>query len=1203
LERYEKLPGIDDVNVAAALPAVAAAPAAPPVNPYQEALNLYNIVMKILMMMDNIHDFAKGDRSFQEDWTPYTETFAQIVTPENVTDVIDAFWDEVQNAEMYKPFENKIKCFSQKCATLNPKPKGATSSKGVTIPGAQPQSAQDQLKKDPAYIFQQLVNVFTDVSWKNVLSGIQIKEYSKIQNAMYKIVYKSLLLFYKKLEIDESDVLGQLTDIISKINMFEKKFQEPIKLTPKQKQSSGTADKKQVKQKIVPYWKDKPGQPPSPSPLPENIPQPNLCPDIHNTENKNFLLQVLVHNLNSYIRANLIQTNANTPNINFNNIFRTPYERYFTNQGPAIADFTNEKNLEVNFDATLDRLVQDIGAGFFDYNIFRTNWEKNLLVILSKWGRIKTIQLMKYKEKGSPLSTAMVTLTAHELNQMMNPEPEPESLQQDTYQSWLSYYIKDLDWCNDTIGTTEIVLKNTVLATKKNPVVRVETPATASAVETFETKYGKTRTLLVTSYFDGCLATTSGRFGIEVAKDRDKGFAGFDFSINFSDQSTNKVTYRYSPRDDINQLVRNFGNPDFGQGGTYQEDLVYIDRDTGEILGTTDYSADDNPPVAVEDAEEEGKEEGKEEEEDELPICEVGKDCTLGDGTKCRWKRIDILSISAQKAEEAKKAYELLLKLPPSDSQSPSPSDSQSQSPYFHFVKEPQHNQDYDNTNCFLISKQKCTVKNKGNSTVVASQQSTNDSGSSSDDSGSSSDDSGNSSEHSGSSSDDSGSSSDDSGSSSDDSSNYVSSYDDDPDPDTDVEMDDKPSEDKPDMMKITDHDDFELKYKKGITGSVGKKAEDSLLPQKQNIRHDLRLRASAPAAAGAQQPTPVNSYYDLTDRIKRRDQEHTPNIVKQNEYTQCMDPAFINNIGFFTTLKALGDFAQCKEAYARKCMFISQDSMQFLLGSVIGTMMIKNCAVKKHDYLKDTRYWVSNSLFNKIFSLFYKHNSPEGLLGDIINRQNPAKCTIKWWFYDKPEPIPQNRNYTTAAYMKFLKMYKIKNNNFLNQLNDPVLKKIHNWFPLTYQNLYKIILEGELHRYSLNGVNEDIINLATDNYYDHWPPVAAAPVAHPAPAPVPAGAPVSPPNLAYAAQQNALDGVKETLYTVNQYNIFLMIGTPIPSNTAKNKPGTSPSASPSASPKGGPSKKAKTAGPSKPQPKSKGKAASKPQPKAKPKK
>jgi len=50
----------------------------------------------------------------------------------------------------------------------------------------------------------------------------------------------------------------------------------------------------------------------------------------------------------------------------------------------------------------------------------------------------------------------------------------------------------------------------------------------------------------------------------------------------------------------------------------------------------------------------------------------------------------------------------------------------------------------------------------------------------------------------------------------------------------------------------------------------------------------------------------------------------------------------FADNISFFITLKALGDFTQLLEAKIRNAIFITQDSMQFIIGAFIGTKMLK---------------------------------------------------------------------------------------------------------------------------------------------------------------------------------------------------------------------------------------------------------------------
>ena len=50
----------------------------------------------------------------------------------------------------------------------------------------------------------------------------------------------------------------------------------------------------------------------------------------------------------------------------------------------------------------------------------------------------------------------------------------------------------------------------------------------------------------------------------------------------------------------------------------------------------------------------------------------------------------------------------------------------------------------------------------------------------------------------------------------------------------------------------------------------------------------------------------------------------------------------FADDISFFITLKALGDFTQLLEAKIRNAIFITQDSMQFIIGAFIGTKMLK---------------------------------------------------------------------------------------------------------------------------------------------------------------------------------------------------------------------------------------------------------------------
>lgn len=48
------------------------------------------------------------------------------------------------------------------------------------------------------------------------------------------------------------------------------------------------------------------------------------------------------------------------------------------------------------------------------------------------------------------------------------------------------------------------------------------------------------------------------------------------------------------------------------------------------------------------------------------------------------------------------------------------------------------------------------------------------------------------------------------------------------------------------------------------------------------------------------------------------------------------------SNTGFFLTLKAFGDFTQLMEAKERGAIFVTQDAMQFLIGAIMGTKVVK---------------------------------------------------------------------------------------------------------------------------------------------------------------------------------------------------------------------------------------------------------------------
>lgn len=49
------------------------------------------------------------------------------------------------------------------------------------------------------------------------------------------------------------------------------------------------------------------------------------------------------------------------------------------------------------------------------------------------------------------------------------------------------------------------------------------------------------------------------------------------------------------------------------------------------------------------------------------------------------------------------------------------------------------------------------------------------------------------------------------------------------------------------------------------------------------------------------------------------------------------------NAFGLFMTMKVIGDFAQCLEAKERKCILVTSDTMQFIIGCFLGTMCVNS--------------------------------------------------------------------------------------------------------------------------------------------------------------------------------------------------------------------------------------------------------------------
>lgn len=94
---------------------------------------------------------------------------------------------------------------------------------------------------------------------------------------------------------------------------------------------------------------------------------------------------------------------------------------------------------------------------------------------------------------------------------------------------------------------------------------------------------------------------------------------------------------------------------------------------------------------------------------------------------------------------------------------------------------------------------------------------------------------------------------------------------------------------------------------------------------------------------------------YDRADKVTIEDRgtideniDHLITVAKSAKRNLSVDInsqadiLFANDISFFITLKALGDFTQLLEAKIRNAVFITQDSIQFIIGAFIGTKMLK---------------------------------------------------------------------------------------------------------------------------------------------------------------------------------------------------------------------------------------------------------------------
>ncbi len=237
------------------------------------------------------------------------------------------------------------------------------------------------------------------------------------------------------------------------------------------------------------------------------------------------------------------------------------------------------------------------------------------------------------------------------------------------------------------------------------------------------------------------------------------------------------------------------------------------------------------------------------------------------------------------------------------------------------------------------------------------------------------------------------------------------------------------------------------------VSDKIGKEASDHLRRSKELSRGPLHKRQNF---KGSNPSNPYNNDYNYNIDYIKSQPDNSALIAgyKQKIINECKGDQsdIVNTIGFFTTLKCIGDFSQCMEAYKRGCMFMAGDSMQFILGSILGARMIKNHAWD-FKYQVGKHYWVSDSLFNYIYKNF-SNTGPESQESKLAGK-----------FYEDSNDERQYKFSTVKIKKAELLQTFISNVEKRNYelCNNPITKTYYKdkeillWFPCFADQRYKI--------------------------------------------------------------------------------------------------------------------------------------------------
>jgi hypothetical protein len=665
---------------------------------------------------------------------------------------------------------------------------------------------------------------------------------------------------------------------------------------------------------LKPKEKEKKKDPDTGKPIRE--PKKQIDPDMKVEDlcgNVEILKQLLVSNLNSWINSILPKGS-----LSFKTVFVHPYMKY-------IDDIHKQHYMDI---------INNINLQCFSTQDFGPQWEKKLLTMLCSWGRVKSVKMLKYvpneKKMHRNPSVQEAPSTIGQKNM---------SLQNVTYvPTFYTYYIKELNWSHDMITSKErriiSFLNSNILLFDDNQNKSVELPS-------------KSKTFLVTSYFDGCKGTKSGSFGSEVLRDMENFKDGFDFNLNFSDTTNGIVKYNYKP---LQGCIKRQFPEEFGKGS----EIVEIwSKTKSEIIQEMTENEDEkifNEKNDTKTSEEEDEQEQDEQEEDDLILEGYNKSCKKNN-TTCIWERVD--DIIVQFRGQNKQILSVGSTVP-----------SETLECSKRAITE--YNSSQDNISYKLTEDEIIDVDaTAAASSSVAAASSSASSGVN---------------EH------------------------HIES------------------------SRVNDKAEYHL-----IDGKTG--CRKALQRSDKNKQYEAE-----------------NDFHIKIHNIKSEKDDSTYQQLKadyqqkiKNECTGYTSTEFVNAIGFFTTMKCIGDFSQCVEAYKRDCLFMAADAMQFILGCTIGTKMLKNHG---WDFINTIgkHYWISDSLFNYIYNKF-KYNSK------FFNDENNSRM---YKFLD--DTINKDQ-----LLEKFIVMLTSRNTNLCDSPQVPTKKiynNIYNWFSVNHSDEFKIIAQ-----------------------------------------------------------------------------------------------------------------------------------------------